>query len=134
MPGVATVVGRDSELQVRSEPRKQGEWWMAVSPTGVGVLEATVVAIFSRRGAWGVLPPHREDVMAYLVRADFALPQLVAHGRLDGWFPRFYLGYQEFLFNGPGVTWAMAAVRGVTFGVLSNAGALNVVGILSFAA
>src|SRR5262249_29388748 len=128
---VATAVGEDSELQIRSEPRKRQRWWERVSPTGVGVLVATVVAIFSTRGAWGALPPHGEDVMAYLVRADFALPQLVAHGRLDGWFPRFYFGYQEFLFNGPGVTWAMAGVRGVTFGALSNAGALKVVGVLS---
>src|SRR5262249_26251022 len=131
---VGTAVGEDSELQIRSEPRKRQRWWERVSPTGVGVLVATVVAIFSTRGAWGALPPHGEDVMAYLVRADFGLPQLVAHGRLDGWFPRFYLGYQEFLFNGPGVTWAMAGVRGVTFGALSNAGALKVVGVLSFAA
>ena len=79
-------------------------------------------------------PPHGEDVMAYLVRADFALPHLVAHGRLDGWFPRFYLGYQEFLFNGPGVAWAMGAARGMTLGALSNAGALKVVGVMSFAA
>jgi hypothetical protein len=95
---------------------------------------AVVVAMWSTRGAWGGAPPHGEDVMAYLVRADFAIPALVAHGRLDGWFPRFYLGYQEFLFNGPGLTWSMAAVRGMTLGVLSNAGALKVVGVVSFAA
>jgi Bacterial membrane protein YfhO/6-pyruvoyl-tetrahydropterin synthase related domain len=89
-----------------------------VSPTVVGVGVAVVVAVWSTRGAWGGRPPHGEDVMAYLVRADFGLPQLVAHGRLDG----------------PGVTWSMGAVRGVTGGVLSNAGALKVVGVLSFAA
>ncbi len=72
--------------------------------------------------------------MSYLVRADFGLPQLVAHGRLDGWFPRYYLGYQEFLFNGPGVVWAMGAARAVTLGALSNTGALKVVGVLAFAA
>ncbi len=99
-----------------------------------GIVVAVVLALWSTAGAWGSLPPHGEDVMSYLVRADFALPQLVAHGRLDGWFPRFYLGYQEFLFNGPGVTWAMAAARGVTFGLLSDAGALKVAGVLSFAA
>jgi hypothetical protein len=129
---VATAVGEDTELQVPTKRRKLGvERW---SPTVVGAVVGVVVAVWSTRGAWGALPPHGEDVMAYLVRADFALPQLVAHGQLDGWFPRFYLGYQEFLFNGPGVTWAMAAARGVTFGVLSNAGALKVVGVLSFAA
>jgi len=134
MPLVATVVGEDSELQIRSEPRKQERWWERVSPAVAGAIVGVVVAVWSTRGAWGALPPHGEDVMAYLVRADFALPHLVAHGRLDGWLPRFYLGYQEFLFNGPGVTWAMAGVRGVTFGALSNAGALKVVGVVSFAA
>ena len=134
MPLVATAVGQDPELQIRSEPQKQQRWWQRVSPAVVGAFVGVVVALWSTRGAWGTLPPHGEDVMAYLVRADFALPQVVAHGRLDGWFPRFYLGYQEFLFNGPGVTWAMAGVRGVTFGVLSNVGALKIVGVLSFAA
>jgi hypothetical protein len=132
--GVATAVGQDSELQIRSESRKRARWWDGVSPTAMGVVVATVVALWSTRGAWGPQPPHGEDVMGYLVRADFALPHLVAHGQLDGWFPRFYVGYQEFLFNGPGVTWAMAGLRGVTFGLLSDAGALKVVGVLSFAA
>jgi hypothetical protein len=72
--------------------------------------------------------------MAHLVRLDHGVSQLVAHGRLDGWLPRFYLGYQEFLFNGPGMTWAVAAARGVTFGVLSNSGGLMVIGVASFAA
>jgi len=134
MPVVATAVGQDPELQIGSEPQKQARWWERVSPTAVGVVVAVAVASWSTRGAWGPHPPHGEDVMAYLVRADFALPNLVAHGRLDGWLPRFYLGYQEFLFNGPGVTWAMAALRGVTFGALSNAGALKLLGVLSFAA
>ncbi len=99
-----------------------------------GIVVAVVLALWSTAGAWGGLPPHGEDVMSYLVRADFGLPQLVAHGRLDGWFPRYYLGYQEFLFNGAGVVWAMGAARAVTFGALSNTGALKVVGVLAFAA
>ena len=132
MPLVATAVGRDSELQIPTKRRKLS--LEGLSPAVVGAAVGVVVAVWSTQGAWGPHPPHGEDVMAYLVRADFALPHLVAHGRLDGWFPRFYLGYQEFLFNGPGVTWAMAAARGVTLGVLSNAGALKVVGVLSFAA
>ena len=72
--------------------------------------------------------------MAHLVRADFGIAHLVAHGRLDGWFPRFVLGHQEFLFNGPGLTWLMALVRAVTFGALSNAGALKIVGAAAFVA
>jgi hypothetical protein len=72
--------------------------------------------------------------MAHLVRADFGISELVARGRLDGWFPRFILGHQEFLFNGPGLVWLMALLRGATFGILSNAGALKVVSMGSLVA
>ena len=64
--------------------------------------------------------------MAHLIRADFALPHLVAHLRPDGWFPRLVLGQQEFLFNGPGLTWLVGAVRIFTLGTLSTTGALKV--------
>ena len=131
---VATAVGQDPELQIRPEPRKQERWWQRISAMWTGIVVAVGVAVWSTAGAWGGRPPHGEDVMSYLVRADFALPHLVAHVRLDGWFPRFYLGYQEFLFNGPGVAWAMGTARAVTLGALSNTGALKVVGVASFAA
>ncbi|MGH9009151.1 MAG: 6-pyruvoyl-tetrahydropterin synthase-related protein, partial [Acidimicrobiia bacterium] len=72
--------------------------------------------------------------MAHLVRADFGISQIVAEARLDGWFPRFVLGHQEFLFNGPGLTWLMALVRAVTFGAVSNEAALKVVSVASFVA
>ena len=104
-----TAVGQGPELQTLTETRKR--WWERISPTVVGCVVAVGLALWSTGGAWGGRPPHGEDVMAYLVRADFALPHLVAHGRLDGWFPRFYLGYQEFLFNGPGVAWARCQAR-----------------------
>ena len=72
--------------------------------------------------------------MAHLVRADFGIPHIVARGRVDGWFPRFVLGHQEFLFNGPGLVWLMALVRAVTFGAASNDAALKVVCVASFVA
>src|SRR4029079_11900794 len=62
------------------------------------------------------------------------IAHLVAHGRLDGWFPRFMLGHQEFLFNGPGVTWAASFIPALTFGTLSNSGALKVLAIAAIAA
>jgi hypothetical protein len=65
--------------------------------------------------------------MAHLIRADFALPHLVAHLRPDGWLPRMVLGQQEFLFNGPGLTWLVGLLRGLTLGLLSTTGALKVV-------
>src|SRR5262249_58442193 len=82
---VATAVGEDSELQIRSEPRKRQRWGERGSPTGVGGLVATVVAIFSTRGASGALPPHGEDVMAYLARVVFPLAQPFAPGLSEGW-------------------------------------------------
>ncbi|HYH51833.1 MAG TPA: hypothetical protein VEG38_19995 [Acidimicrobiia bacterium] len=72
--------------------------------------------------------------MAHLVRADFGISHLVAHGRLDGWFPRFVVGHQEFLFNGPGLTWLIAAVRAFTFGAASNVAALKVICVASLVA
>ncbi len=103
-------------------------------PEIVGAVVGAAVAVWSTAGAWGGRPPAGEDVTAHLVRLDFGISHLVAHGRLDGWFPNFYLGYQEFLFNGPGLNWCVALVRALTFGELSNAGALKVIGIASFAA
>ncbi|MEY2457330.1 MAG: hypothetical protein QOK06_2424 [Acidimicrobiaceae bacterium] len=93
-----------------------------------------VVGLWSTIGAWGARPPGGNDVMAHLVRIDFGIHELVTHGRLDGWLPRFYTGYQEFLVNGPGLVWATALVRLPTFGLLSDTGAFKVVGVLAFAA
>ena len=72
--------------------------------------------------------------MAHLVRADFGISRIVAEGRLDGWFPRFVLGHQEFLFNGPGLVWLMTLVRAVTFGAASNDAALKAVSVAAFVA
>lgn len=102
--------------------------------TGAGVLVGTVAAVWLVEPVVGSRPPAGEDVMAHLVRADFGISRVVAEGRLDGWFPRFVLGHQEFLFNGPGLTWLMALVRAVTFGAVSNTGALKAVGVISFVA
>ena len=106
------------------------DWaWTAVCAV-VGVL----VGLWLTRHAWG---PHLiagGDITADLIRADFGIPHIVAHGRIDGWFPRFMEGQQEFLFNGPGVTWATALLRVLTFGGLSNPGAIKVLAILTIAA
>lgn len=110
--------------------REIPEWaWTAVSAV-VGV----ATGLWLTRHAWG---PHLiagGDITADLIRADFGIAHLVAHGRIDGWFPRFMEGDQEFLFNGPGVTWIIALLRALTLGVLSNAGALKVLAIGSVAA
>ncbi|MGH8999561.1 MAG: hypothetical protein ACRDY7_09235 [Acidimicrobiia bacterium] len=99
-----------------------------------GPAAGVALALWLTLPVLGSRPPAGEDTWAHLVRADFGISELVAEGRLDGWFWRFALGHQEFLFNGPGLVWAMAAVRAVTFGALSNPGALKVVAVASFAA
>jgi hypothetical protein len=99
-----------------------------------GLVVGMTVAVVLVAPAFGSRPPAGEDVMAHLVRADFGIPELVIRGRLDGWFPRFVLGHQEFLFNGPGLVWLMALLRGATLGTLSNTGALKVISIGSYVA
>src|SRR5690349_5883164 len=100
----------------------------------VGAAVAALLGLRSTLGAWGPRPPGGNDVMAHLVRVDFGIKELLAHGRLDGWLPRFYTGYQEYLINGPGLVWATALVRVLTFGLLSDTGAFKVIGIVAFAA
>lgn len=102
--------------------------------SAVGVAVGALVALWLTRGVWGGRPPGGGDVTAHLVRTDFGIAHLVTEGRLDGWFPRFSVGHQEFLLNGPGLTWLLALVRGLTFGQLSGAGALKVVAIGALAA
>lgn len=72
--------------------------------------------------------------MAHVVRTRFGLSEIVGRGHLDGWFPRFMVGHQEFLFYGPGYTWLVGLVRLASFGVLSDEGAVKAVTIASLAA
>jgi hypothetical protein len=91
-----------------------------------GPLIAVVVALRYTRGAWGGRLPVGDDVYAHLARAQFGINHLWLHGRLDGYLPTFAGGYQEFLFFGPGYTALIAAIRVLTLGTLSTAGAVKV--------
>lgn len=102
--------------------------------TIVGGLAGVLTGLWITRHAWGPHVIAGGDITADLVRSDFGIAHLVAHGRLDGWFPRFMLGHQEFLFNGPGVTWAAAFIRALTFGQLSNSGAIKALAVIAIAA
>ena len=88
-----------------------------------------VLAIWLTAPAWGGRPVGGDDVMGHLVRADFGLHHLILNLRLDGWFPRFMVGSQEFLLYGPAFGWLIAAIRLVTLGQLSDVGAMKVVSI-----
>jgi hypothetical protein len=97
-----------------------------------GPVAAVALALRFTSGAWGGRSASGDDVMAHVMRTHWGIDQLLLHGRLDGWMPSFALGYQEFLFFGPGFTWILALLRLVTFGFLSDAGALKVLTIGSF--
>jgi hypothetical protein len=99
---------------------------------GVSCLVAVGLGIWLTAGAWGPRPPAGDDVTAYAIRTDFAIDHLIPRLRVDGWAPSFMLGYQEFLFLGPGSSWAIALLRGLTLGTLSTIGAVKVVAILGF--
>lgn len=72
--------------------------------------------------------------MAHLVRAEFGARWLAPRGRVDGWQPNFGLGYEQYLFLGPGLSWAVAAVHWLSLGLVSVAGAFKIVVIGSFLA
>jgi hypothetical protein len=93
-----------------------------------------MLALWLTAGLWGREPPSGDDTMAHLVRAQFTLDELVPHAQLDGWQPRFGLGYQQFLFYGPGFTWAVLLLHWLSLGLLSVAGAFKVAAIASFVA
>jgi hypothetical protein len=99
-----------------------------------GCMVAVVLGLWLTSGAWGSGPPAGDDVTAYAIRTDFAIDNLISKFRVDGWHPGFMLGYQEFLFLGPGSTWIIALARGLTLGMLSTMGAIKVVSIASFVA
>jgi hypothetical protein len=100
----------------------------------VGAVVAVALALWLTSGAWGGRPPAGDDSMAHVVRAQFAVDHVFSTGRLDGWQPSFILGYQEFLFIGPGFTVAVALLHWLTLGLLSVTGAVKVVAIGSFVA
>jgi hypothetical protein len=116
MPGVGTGTERT---------RPVAAWF--------GPLFAVVVALFVTRAVWGSGPVAGEDVMFHLLRAEVGI-DLLLDWRLDAWFPRFYLGHQTYIVYGPGLSWAIALVRGLTFGLLSTTGAQKVVAVGAFAA
>jgi hypothetical protein len=98
---------------------------------GAGVV-AVMAAGWLTRGLWGAGPLPGDDTMAHLVRAEFGVRWLAPRGRVDGWQPNFGLGYEQYLFLGPGLSWAVAVVHWLSLGLVSVAGAFKAVVIGSF--
>ncbi len=98
-----------------------------------GPIVGLLLALWMTAPDWGARPPGGNDTLAHVVRAQFASGHLINHGLVDGWDPSFIVGYEEFLFDGPGLSWAVYLVRLVTFDTLSFTGAVKVVAVGSFA-
>jgi hypothetical protein len=98
-----------------------------------GPIVGLLIALWMTGPDWGSRPPGGNDTLAHVVRAQFASGHLINHGLVDGWDPSFIVGYEEFLFDGPGLSWAVYLVRLVTFDTLSFTGAIKVIAVGSFA-
>src|SRR5262245_31552567 len=95
-------------------------------------LLTTAISLWTLRHAFGGGLLKGTDIVGTLERIQYGVHDVVASGRLDGWYPRSMVGYQEFLLYGPGLTWLVGAVGVSTLGLLSTAGALKVVIIGGF--
>ena len=87
--------------------------------------------------AWGLRasgPPVGDDMVAHLIRAEYAINHFLAEGRPDGWQTSFALGYQQHLFIGPLLTWFVAILYAASFGTLEIVTAYKIVIVFLMAA
>jgi len=82
--------------------------------------------------AWGARPAAGEDAFGHLVLTKFGIQELFSNLQLNGWSPRFMLGFETFLFLGPGLAMMVDLLHLATFGQLSITGAFKAVQLLSF--
>jgi hypothetical protein len=104
-------------------------WLLMVAGPIVGL----IIALWMTAPDWGSRPPGGNDTLAHVVRAQFASGHIINHGLVDAWDPSFVVGYEEFLFDGPGLSWAVFLTRLLTFNTLSFTGAIKVIAVGSFA-
>ena len=84
------------------------------------------------RRMWGSALIAGADSTAIAARTDRTISDVLANGHFNGWSPYFSIGHDAFLINPPGFTIIVAAIRVVTFGQLSTAGAIKIAVLLSF--
>ena len=109
--------------------------WQGGPGTGFLVVCCAFAVAFSIWLTWGIWRdgvPTGGDVNAHLIRTQYAFDHLFSHGQLDGWQSAIGLGYQQFLFNGPVFTVAVALVKALSLGVLSTLDAFKLVIVISF--
>ncbi len=93
-----------------------------------------VLSVWFTWGIWATGVPAGDDTAAHYVRTQYAIDNLFANGLLDGWQSSFGLGYQEFLFVGPGFTVVAALLKVLSIGGLSTVDAFKLTVVLSFVA
>jgi hypothetical protein len=93
----------------------------------------TVTGLWITRHGLVTATPAGADIYGHVVRTDFALRELVPHGRLDGWFPGLGGGYRLFAVNGPGLAALVGAARLGALGRIDTAQALALLGSSSIA-
>ncbi len=81
--------------------------------------------------AGGELAPGN-DITGHLQRSSFGIEQVFLEGRFDAWYPSSMLGYQLFLFYGPGLTVLIGLADLLTLGLVSDAGLIKVVLVAAY--
>ncbi len=112
----------------------RGLYKRAAAPDGwplmvAGPIVGLMIALWMTAPDWGARPPGGNDTLAHIVRAQFVSGHIINHGLVDGWDPGFIVGYEEFLFDGPGLSWAVYLTRLLTFDTLSFTGAIKVIAV-----
>ena len=100
---------------------------------GTGLAVSVLVSIWLTWGIWGTGVPAGDDTAAHVVRAEYAMEHFFSAGGLDGWQSSFGLGYQQFLFIGPGFSLLVATIQALTLGTMSALTATKVATVISFA-
>jgi hypothetical protein len=88
-------------------------------PALAGTLAATTavaVAWWLTHRLWAAGPLPGDDAMAHLVRAEFGVEWLVPRGRGGRVADEAGGGYEQYLFLGPGLSWAVGVVRWLSLG------------------
>lgn len=99
---------------------------------GAGLAVSVLVSIWLTWGIWGAGVPAGDDTAAHVVRAEYAMEHFFTAGSLDGWQSSFGLGYQQFLFIGPGFSLLVATIQVLTLGTMSALTATKVATVVSF--
>ncbi|MDQ3932011.1 MAG: hypothetical protein M3252_04135 [Actinomycetota bacterium] len=134
---LTTARRRRAERPIEARPslqRRQVPWQESRLTRLGGPIVAVVIALWLTLGVWGGRPPVGADTLGHLVLAEFSTDHIFGEWQLDGWQPKFNLGYEAFLFLSSGFFWAVGAVRLLSLGLLSAAGAFKLVFVASFVA